>query len=271
MAAPHPPFNGVPFLILPNETIRWNGQNPNTISALQTLFHYRDYPFRPDVVAGFTLATAVQPQNALVYPEGPAVPQHIVPVNTLHGNTIVPVVRPPIPVSGIPLRQAPFSTRERSRTRTSSTVKTLVDTNDRLIHVYRAWELWDRMAAYALGHYDVTTGAPHPQVTRQRPMQALNIQPADFLRWPTQQDIQNESLNQQLPPPPSAWSPTSPADSLPPLLTQLKLAAFLKSWYEAHLKKPSTITINSEPAVQDQCVSQFLEPINTIMKVSIFS
>ncbi|KAJ3904322.1 hypothetical protein F5879DRAFT_989285 [Lentinula edodes] len=186
---------------------------------------------------------------------------------------IVPLPQDWTPMSGIPLGQAQVSTDKNSNMGTSTTVQTLFDSADRLQHIYRAFELWDRMEQFALGLVNVVPGPNFQQGTRQGLLRAfpmpnlgphLQPHPQELPTWPSQHDIQTQ-VDPNLPPVDSAWT-LRPGDSLPSLRTQLKHAAFLRAWFEAHLQKPSVIMVSSEPAVQDQFFSQFLEPINAILK-----
>lgn len=67
---------GVPFLILPHDTIRWRDVHPNIISALESVFCCRDFPFRPLATRDFvSVATAMTDQRAHnLYLEGFTMP-----------------------------------------------------------------------------------------------------------------------------------------------------------------------------------------------------
>lgn len=179
-------------------------------------------------------------------------------------------------MAGIPLGKARVSTEKNSNTGTSATLQSLSNSTDSLQHIFRAFELWDRMEQFAMGLVNVVPGPNFQQGVRQGLLREfpvlrnlLPLQPdsQDLPIWPSQHDIQNQ-VDPHLPLVQSAWTLRYPGDSLPSLATQLKLATFLRSWFEAHLKKPSVILVGSEPGIQDQFISQFLDPINAILKVS---
>lgn len=161
-----------------------------------------------------------------------------------------------IPFAGHTLAQGPRRTTKGAVTDTANGIMGLTAPNERLTRVYRSAQLWSRFTEYALGPGQ---NVLNPTVFHdQSPFWTAGHAfappiPAALPRLPENGWVAN---------------PNDPPMNIAPQALQADAVLSLVDHYSEHRRRTFPILVNSEPAVQDEFMRQFLVPLGYTLQVS---